>query len=74
MPNCARFKINSFAAPLVSVGSRLHRWHLILHKQEDEIPSTTGVFDKTLLLDIDETQWFSPILGKRERGNTDTEE
>ncbi|CAK0903612.1 unnamed protein product [Prorocentrum cordatum] len=51
-------------APPAAGGSRgLARWSLVLHPVEDEgsLPSKTGEFDESLLLDLDEDQWLAPL-------------
>ena len=59
-----RLTVGHFTPPLISRGSRLYRWSLVLHRFEDEVPSKVGAFDETLLLDLEEHQWFGRVLEK----------
>ena len=59
-----RLTVGHFTPPLITRGSRLYRWSLVLHRFEDEVPSKVGAFDETLLLDLEEHQWFGRVLEK----------
>ncbi len=59
-----RLTVGHFMTPLMSRGSRLYRWSLVLHRSEDEVPSKVGAFDKTMLLDLEAHRWFGRVLEK----------
>ncbi|CAK0815965.1 unnamed protein product, partial [Prorocentrum cordatum] len=56
-------RVEHLAPPAVGGSRGLARWSLVLHPLEDEgsLPSKTGEFDESLLLDLDEDQWLAPL-------------
>ncbi|CAK0890061.1 unnamed protein product, partial [Prorocentrum cordatum] len=56
-------RVEHLTPPAVGGSRGLARWSLVLHPLENEgsLPSKTGEFDESLLLDLEEDQWLAPL-------------
>jgi hypothetical protein len=61
-----RLQVRSLVPPLLLAGPGHRHWTLIMHEQEHEgsKASKTGVFDESLILDLDKYQFLAPALAK----------
>jgi len=59
-------RVRSLVPPLLAAGAGHRHWTLIMHEQEDEFSksSKTGVFDESLILDLDKYHFLAPALAK----------
>eukprot|EP00972_Heterocapsa_arctica_P027130 3989490-Heterocapsa_arctica.AAC.1 len=51
----------------------IHYWSVVLHPVEDETPSKTGEFDKSVVVNNPEFPWVGPMLTRLKRGRAGTQ-